>query len=78
MPTLRADCVASAYLYFDAHADDARLTLAIARTAAEHGAVVVNHAPAVGIVEGRRRAACRACTVDADGDRASTSRRASS
>ena len=44
-------CVASAYLYFDAHADDARLTLALARTAAEHGAVVVNHAPAVGMLK---------------------------
>ena len=33
--------VASAYLYFDAQADDARLTLAIARTAVEHGAVAV-------------------------------------
>lgn len=47
VPTLRPEVVASAYLYFDAHADDARLTLALARTAAEYGAVVVNHAPAV-------------------------------
>src|SRR5262249_21995411 len=29
VPTLRADALASAYLYFDAQADDARLTLAI-------------------------------------------------
>ena len=33
VPTLRPDLLASAYLYFDAHADDARLTLALARTA---------------------------------------------
>jgi glycerol-3-phosphate dehydrogenase len=34
MPTLPADRLASAYLYYDAQADDARLTLTIARTAA--------------------------------------------
>ena len=51
VPTLRPDAVASAYLYFDAQADDARLTLTIARTAAEHGAVAVNHAPAVGMLK---------------------------
>ncbi|MDP1806323.1 MAG: FAD-dependent oxidoreductase, partial [Acidimicrobiales bacterium] len=31
MPTLRADQIVSAYLYYDARVDDARLTLAIAR-----------------------------------------------
>jgi glycerol-3-phosphate dehydrogenase len=41
-PTLRADRLSSGYVYYDATADDARLTLAIARTAARHGAVVVN------------------------------------
>ena len=51
VPTLRPDVVASAYLYFDAHADDARLTLALARTATEYGAVVVNHAPAVAMLK---------------------------
>jgi glycerol-3-phosphate dehydrogenase len=51
VPTLRADALASAYLYFDAQADDARLTLAIARTAVEHGAVAVNHAPAVAMLK---------------------------
>lgn len=49
MPTLRAANVAAAYLYFDAQADDARLTLAIARTAAEHGAAVANHASVTGL-----------------------------
>ena len=34
MPTLPADGSPSAYLYYDAQADDARLTLTIARTAA--------------------------------------------
>src|SRR3546814_9793372 len=45
MPTLPAGRLAAAYLYYDAAADDARLTLALARTAAlNHGAGVVNHA----------------------------------
>ena len=35
--------VAAGFLYFDAQADDARLTLALVRTAADHGAVVLNH-----------------------------------
>ncbi|MFP5322892.1 MAG: FAD-dependent oxidoreductase [Acidimicrobiia bacterium] len=48
MPTLPADRVGASYLYYDAQADDARLTLTIARTAAElHGAACVNHAPVV-------------------------------
>jgi glycerol-3-phosphate dehydrogenase len=34
MPSLARDRLAGAYVYFDAQADDARLTLAIARTAA--------------------------------------------
>ncbi len=41
-PTMRTDRLSSAYLYFDAEADDARLCLAIVRTAADHGAVVAN------------------------------------
>jgi glycerol-3-phosphate dehydrogenase len=50
MPTLRDDRMAWAYLYYDAQTDDARLTLAVLRTAAlDHGAVVVNHADVVGL-----------------------------
>ena len=45
MPTL-GERLAWAYLYYDAQADDARLTLAVLRTAAlDFGATVVNHAP---------------------------------
>jgi glycerol-3-phosphate dehydrogenase len=48
MPTLPADRIAGGYLYYDAGADDARLTLTIARTAAlDFGAVVAN---GVGVV----------------------------
>lgn len=44
MPTLRTDRLVAAFLYYDAQADDARLTLAVARTAvARHGAVALNH-----------------------------------
>jgi glycerol-3-phosphate dehydrogenase len=43
MPTLPADRLAGGYLYYDARADDARLTLTIARTAAlDFDAVVAN------------------------------------
>ncbi|CAN5250342.1 glycerol-3-phosphate dehydrogenase [soil metagenome] len=53
MPTLRRERLAGAYLYYDAQADDARLTLTIARTAAlDFGAVVVNGAEVVGLVKG--------------------------
>src|ERR1700694_1608757 len=49
IPTLRRDNVASGYLYYDAQADDARLTLGLARTAAAHGAAVANRVRVVGI-----------------------------
>lgn len=41
-PTARRDRLSAGYLYYDAAADDARLTLTIARTAAAHGAIVLN------------------------------------
>src|SRR3954467_12873475 len=47
MPSLRADRVAYSYLYYDARTDDARLTLTIARTAAELGATIANYARVV-------------------------------
>ena len=44
------------FLYFDARADDARLTLTLARTAAiEHGAVVANYTPVVRLTTGDER-----------------------
>jgi glycerol-3-phosphate dehydrogenase len=42
-PTLKRERLASGYLYYDAQTDDARLTMTVARTAADHGAAVVNH-----------------------------------
>jgi glycerol-3-phosphate dehydrogenase len=52
MPTLREDNVASAYLYYDAQTDDARLTLCLARTAAAHGAAVANAVRVVALTKG--------------------------
>ncbi len=67
MPTLRADRLAASYLYYDAQADDARLTLTLARTAAiDHGAAVANGTRLIGLekdADGRVVAA----TVTADG-----------
>src|SRR5262249_35825339 len=54
MPTLRRDNVASAYLYYDARADDARLTLRIARTAAAEGAAVANYAAVTAVLKDAR------------------------
>ena len=43
MPTMNAEKLSSAYLYFDAEADDARLTLAIIRSAIDRGAAIANY-----------------------------------
>ena len=43
MPTMPPQRLSSAYLYFDATADDSRLCVALARSAQDHGAIVVNH-----------------------------------
>ena len=48
-PTMDARRLSSAYLYYDAEADDARLCLTVARTAADHGAVVANRCAVVSI-----------------------------
>jgi glycerol-3-phosphate dehydrogenase len=67
-PTTHLDKLSAGYIYYDAAADDARLTLTVARTAAEHGAVVVNRCPVVEVTldaEGR----ADGVTVDADGER---------
>ncbi|MDQ1465967.1 MAG: glycerol-3-phosphate dehydrogenase [Actinomycetota bacterium] len=52
MPTLPAERVAASYIYYDAQTDDARLTLAIARTAADYGAAVANYTTLVGLDKG--------------------------
>jgi glycerol-3-phosphate dehydrogenase len=48
LPTLKTEHLVAGFLYFDARADDARLTLTLARTAAfDFGAAIVNYAPVV-------------------------------
>lgn len=51
LPTLRVDELVAGFIYYDAHTDDARLTLDVMRTAADYGAVVVNHAPVSGLLK---------------------------
>jgi glycerol-3-phosphate dehydrogenase len=53
LPTLKTDHLVAGFLYFDARADDARLTLTLARTAAiEYGAAVANYTPVVRLRSG--------------------------
>jgi glycerol-3-phosphate dehydrogenase len=69
MPTLPRARVAGGYLYYDATADDARLTLTVARTAAlDHGAVVANGVGVVEILKGAdgRASGVRARTAEGD------------
>ena len=63
--TLRADRIAYSYLYYDARADDARLTLTIARTAALHGAALANYTKVVALRKDNGK--CVGATVEADG-----------
>jgi glycerol-3-phosphate dehydrogenase len=67
MPTLQADRLVAGFLYWDARADDARLTLAVIRTAVlDHGAVAANHARVTGLVAGSD-GRIRGATVEPDG-----------
>jgi glycerol-3-phosphate dehydrogenase len=61
VPTLRRDRLAPSYLYYDAQADDARLTMTIARTAAsDFGAAVANRVEVTKILKDARGRACGA------------------
>src|SRR3712207_8940508 len=51
MPTLRRDRVVGGFIYYDARTDDARLTLAVARTAADHGAVISTYSPVTAVIK---------------------------
>jgi glycerol-3-phosphate dehydrogenase len=61
-----ADRLASAYLYYDARTDDARLCLTVARTAAAHGAVVLNGANVVGFHKDGERIDGASVVVDGE------------
>ena len=71
LPQLKTDHLVAGFLYFDARADDARLTLTVARTAVlDHGAVAANYLTAESFVtgpDGRVAGARVRSTID-DGD----------
>ena len=68
-PALRGEGLRCGFEFLDASADDARLTLTVARTAAiDHGCVVLNHADVTGLLKDRSgRVAGTALRVDVDG-----------
>jgi glycerol-3-phosphate dehydrogenase len=55
LPGVRAEGLRGGVLYWDGQFDDARLAVALARTAAAHGALLLNHVEVVGLAhEGGR------------------------
>ncbi|WP_433541613.1 glycerol-3-phosphate dehydrogenase/oxidase [Streptosporangium sandarakinum] len=54
-PALRPGSLVGALQYFDAHTDDARLAVAIVRTAARYGAAVANRVRATGLLRDGER-----------------------
>lgn len=66
-PALRKDSLVGALQYWDAQVDDARFTLALARTAAAYGAHVANRARVVGFLrEGERVTGVRVHDLEHD------------
>jgi glycerol-3-phosphate dehydrogenase len=68
MPELTEKGVKSGFLYYDGQTDDARLTLAVLRTAAAHGALVASYAEVARYAEedGRVTGAYVRATLDGD------------
>jgi glycerol-3-phosphate dehydrogenase len=54
-PALRPDALTGAVRYYDAQVDDARLTMMLARTAAQHGATVLTRVEATEVLRDRGR-----------------------
>jgi glycerol-3-phosphate dehydrogenase len=52
LPTIKAEGLRGGVLYHDGQFDDARLLIHLARTAADHGAVLLNYAKVVGLTQG--------------------------
>jgi glycerol-3-phosphate dehydrogenase len=72
IPTLNTDHLVAGFLYFDARADDARLTLTLARTAAlTHGAVMANYTPVTRLTTDERGLANGAVVRPVAGDESS-------
>jgi glycerol-3-phosphate dehydrogenase len=69
MPSLRADRLVAGFLYWDARTDDARLTLAVLRTAVvDHGAVAANHTEVTSLVTGSDGRVCGARAAPVGGE----------
>ncbi len=65
LPTLRQRGLLGGIRYWDGQFDDARLAVALARTAAAHGAVVVNHLRVTGLrQEGAQVRGVHACDTE--------------
>ncbi|MHB1986902.1 MAG: glycerol-3-phosphate dehydrogenase/oxidase [Acidimicrobiales bacterium] len=68
LPTLRQDRLVAGFLYYDAHTDDARLTLAVTRTAVlAHRAVALNHAAVTGLLRDDGEAVSGALVLPVEG-----------
>lgn len=50
-PMLKGEKLCGAIVYYDGQQDDARMNLAIALTAARHGAAVCNHVQVTGLIK---------------------------
>jgi glycerol-3-phosphate dehydrogenase len=57
IPTLQEQGLSGGVLYYDGQFNDARLALALARTAADHGATILNYTRCVQLVEENERLA---------------------
>lgn len=51
LPTLEEKGLRGGVIYHDGQFDDARLAIALARTAVDHGAVVINHLPVTALIK---------------------------
>ena len=58
LPTMERERLGSAYVYYDAMADDARICVALARTAISHGAVISNYTAVGKILHDDNGATC--------------------
>ncbi|MBZ5583246.1 MAG: glycerol-3-phosphate dehydrogenase/oxidase, partial [Acidobacteriia bacterium] len=55
LPNIRTDGLRGGVVYFDGQFDDCRLLLALAATAAGHGAALLNYAPVVALLKDARK-----------------------
>ena len=67
LPTARPDGLKGGVKYWDGQFDDARLALALARTAAVHGALLVNYCAATGLLHDNGKVAGIVCRDEETG-----------